>query len=145
MLWELKEYWKSRIFAYVLDVQLLNIPEDTAKRSVKGNRQLLLVALQNMIKNAFKFSHNQPVSVRLSYSPDGMTMAISDKGIGIIPEDLERIFMPLYRADNAHNFPGYGIGLSMSHKILQLHGASIHVFSEAGRGATFSISFNRMR
>ncbi|MET6997654.1 HAMP domain-containing sensor histidine kinase [Chitinophaga defluvii] len=141
LLWELQQYWRSKTPARVLEVQLLHMPEDAALLAIKGNRQLLTLALQNIIKNGFKFSYDQPVTCILDYNSKGMLLTISDKGIGIAPAEQERIFLPLYRAANAHAFAGFGVGLPMAQKILQLHHATITVQSEMQQGTTFSIFF----
>jgi signal transduction histidine kinase len=142
LLWELQQYWRSKNPPSVLDVQMLNMPEDAARLSIKGNRQLLTLALQNIIKNGFKFSYNQPVTCVLDYRPEVMQLTITDKGIGIAPNEQSRIFLPLYRGTNAHTFAGFGVGLPMAQKILLLHHATITVKSEVQKGTTFSIFFS---
>lgn len=141
LLWELAEYWRHKSPPLQLHVQLIGLPEDASLLCIRGNRSLMTLALQNIIRNAFKFSYNRDVSCRLSYSDSGITLSVSDRGIGIAVADTEKIFMPLYRADNAHTFDGYGIGLSMTQKILQLHKATITVSSVLGQGTTFNIFF----
>ncbi|MBO9729889.1 MAG: HAMP domain-containing histidine kinase [Chitinophaga sp.] len=141
LLWEIQEFWRHKTPAGRLHVKLSNMPEDAAQLCIRGNRPLLMLALQNIVRNAFKFSYNRDVSCHLMYNKSGTTLSISDHGIGIAGTDLEKIFMPLYRADNAHTFDGYGIGLSMTQKILQLHKAAITVSSVLGQGTTFNIFF----
>lgn len=141
LLWELSEYWRHKTPASQLHVQLSGLPEDASLLCIRGNRSLLTLALQNILRNAFKFSYNHDVSCLLSYSNSGLSLSVSDKGIGIEAADTEKIFMPLYRADNAHTFDGYGIGLSMTQKILHLHKATVTVSSVIGQGTTFNIFF----
>ncbi|HVI44137.1 MAG TPA: HAMP domain-containing sensor histidine kinase [Chitinophaga sp.] len=141
LLWEAEEHFRHRSPVQTLQVQLRNLPNDASLLTIRGNKPLLLLALQNIIRNAFKFSYNHPVSASLSYSREGTILSISDKGIGIAPEDQEKIFLPLYRAGNAHAFSGYGIGLSMSQKIFRIHHADITVSSVPDEGTTFNIFF----
>ncbi|NSL87051.1 sensor histidine kinase [Chitinophaga solisilvae] len=141
LLWEIQEHWQLKNPAHGIDVQLLHLPEDAAQLSIRGNKPLLLLALQNIVRNAFKFSYNHPVSLRLSWRQDGIILSVSDNGIGIAAEDLEKIFLPLYRAENAHPFAGYGIGLAMTQRILTLHQATIAVSSVLGQGTTFNVFF----
>ena len=68
---------------------------------------------------------------------------ISDQGVGIPADDLERIFDPFYRAPNVRSFPGYGIGLPLVKKIVKMHGGEMSVQSEAGQGSSFRIIFHR--
>ena len=142
LLWEIQEFWRHKTPAVKLHVKLSDMPEDAAQLCIRGNRSLMMLALQNIIRNGFKFSYNRDVTCHLSYSKSGMTLSVSDYGIGIAGTDLEKIFMPLYRADNAHTFDGYGIGLSMTQKILQLHNAAITASSVLGQGTTFNIFFS---
>lgn len=141
LLWEMAEYWRHKSPSLRLHVKLTGLPEDASLLCIRGNRSLMLLALQNIIRNAFKFSYNHDVDCQLSYTDAGMVLSVSDRGIGIAPTDTDKIFMPLYRADNAHTFDGYGIGLSMTQKILQLHKATVTVSSVLGQGTTFNIFF----
>lgn len=117
-----------------------NLPEDPEPLSVMGNESLMKLAFQNILKNAFKFSHNKPVTVTLRMDP-ALHIEIKDQGIGIAPEDLKNIFLPLFRASNAYAFDGYGIGLALSQKIFELHSAKVSVESVQGEGSTFHIWF----
>ncbi|MBC9914721.1 HAMP domain-containing sensor histidine kinase [Chitinophaga varians] len=141
LLWEIQEHWQYKTPPYQVEVVLSDLPEDASRLSVRGNRPLLMLALQNIVRNAFKFSHHQPVSLRLTYSANCLVISVSDKGIGIAPGELDKIFLPLYRADNAYTFAGYGIGLAMAQRIFQLHQATITVSSVLGQGTTFNIFF----
>ncbi|NLU90563.1 sensor histidine kinase [Chitinophaga sp. Ak27] len=141
LLWEMQEHWRQKTPPVRLIVKLNNLPEEATLLCIRGNRSLLVLALQNIVRNAFKFSYNRDVNCLLTWHKSGMTLSISDHGIGIEADDLDKIFMPLYRAGNAHAFDGYGIGLSMTGKILQLHGAGITVSSVPGQGTTFNIFF----
>ena len=141
VLWDLLEEWQQRCPEQLLDVQMLNLPEDASKLEVSGNKELLELAIRNLIKNAFKFSSDQPVSCCLVCLSTSIQLSVIDRGIGIEPEDLERIFMPLYRAENARGFPGFGIGLSMAQKIIQAHKGQLTVNSTPGQGTTFNVSF----
>lgn len=141
LLWEIQECWRHKTPAAKLHVKLNDMPDDASQLCIRGNRSLMMLALQNIIRNAFKFSYNRDVSCLLIYNRSGITLSVSDHGIGIAAGDIEKIFMPLYRAANAHTFDGYGIGLSMTQKILQLHNAVISVSSVLGEGTTFNIFF----
>ncbi|MEC5144083.1 HAMP domain-containing sensor histidine kinase [Chitinophaga sp. 212800010-3] len=141
LLWELQEFWLHKSPPLKLNVRLNNMPDEAMKLCIRGNRSLITLALQNIIRNAFKFSYDKAVNCQLTCEPNGIILSVSDHGIGIASTDSEKIFMPLYRADNAHSFEGYGIGLSMTYKILQLHKAAISVSSVLGEGTTFNIFF----
>nr|WP_295868069.1 HAMP domain-containing sensor histidine kinase [uncultured Chitinophaga sp.] len=141
LLWEIQEHWQYKTPPHQADVIMSQLPEDASRLAIRGNRSLLMLALQNVVRNAFKFSYNQPVSLRLSYDANCLVISVSDKGIGIAPDELDKIFLPLYRAGNAYTFSGYGIGLAMAQRIFQLHQATITVSSVPGEGTTFNIFF----
>ena len=141
LLWDIRTEWYWRNPQQQLDIHMEHLPADTRLLEISGNRDLLQVAIQNIIKNGFKFSEDQPVQCRLECYQDRLELFITDKGIGISAEDLERIFLPLFRADNAQTFDGFGIGLSMADKIVQSHHGSIQVKSVPGEGSTFHLIF----
>lgn len=108
---------------------------------IKSNNHLLFVALQNIIDNACKYS-NSTVTVRAVKTRSGFQITVSDKGIGIPPDEKEKIFDTFYRGRNTHNYKGAGIGLSLAYKILTLSGADIRISSSENIGSTISIIWN---
>lgn len=116
-----------------------DLPADQSKRTLQGNRQLLFIAINNILKNAIKFSVGQEVLCTVGYKNQQMVIAIKDVGIGISPADIKKIFQPFYRSANALNFSGYGIGLSLTNNIVKQHNGSILVESVLGQGTTFYV------
>jgi signal transduction histidine kinase len=141
LLWDIREEWQERHPEEQLEVQLIDMPEDAAQLEMNGNRELLELAIKNIIRNAFKFSDQQPVICRLECYPGKLVLSVTDTGIGIATEDFDRIFLPLFRADNAHRYEGFGIGLPMAQKIIQAHNGRISLQSTPGVGSTFNVSF----
>ena len=112
---------------------------------VVGDRPLLVTALRNLVDNAIKYSgENTRVGVGVSLVDDGRTAEIRvvDQGIGIPPADHERIFERFYRVDPARSRAtgGTGLGLSIVKHIVADHGGRVRVWSEPGRGSTFTVS-----
>lgn len=105
---------------------------------IKSNNHLLFVALQNIIDNACKYSEDT-VIVQSGKIKPGFQITVSDKGIGIPPEEKEKIFDTFYRGRNTRSYQGEGIGLSLAHKILTLSGAQIEISSTENIGTTISI------
>jgi len=140
LLWQVKDEWSHLIPGSRIGLHY-NLPDDPARYTIPGNSHLLFVALGNILKNAVKFSGNDPVTCAMTVQDDKVIISIEDKGIGIKPEDIPHIFEPFYRGTNAQTYDGLGIGLSLAEKILRLHGAVIQVASEPGKGTTFSIVF----
>ena len=99
--------------------------------------------LKNLLANALKYSpaENAPVEIRLKKSDAGTLIEIQDHGPGIQDGELDLIFEPFYRTDKSRNRKngGYGLGLSLCKTIIEAHGGTIDVQSNAGKGAMFSL------
>ncbi|HOY16531.1 MAG TPA: HAMP domain-containing sensor histidine kinase [Haliscomenobacter sp.] len=121
----------------ILDLNLL--PEDHKRLKIKGNRQLLQLALANILNNACKYSHNKPVIVYLASSDNQVIIVIKDEGVGIPKEEIAYIYDPFFRASNTHLFEGYGIGLPLARNIIKLHEGQLTLTSEVNVGTTVQI------
>jgi len=120
-----------------LDMSLL--PENPMKLKIKGNTQLMHLALSNIISNAVKYSNNEVVFVSIGASDDKVFIAVKDKGIGIPQGELKYIYDPFFRASNTKSFEGYGIGLPLSLNIIRMHQGEIIVDSIQNGGTTVQI------
>ena len=109
---------------------------------ITGNQGLLEIALKNLIDNACKFSTEQ-VEIKISISDENITVNIIDHGIGIPVDEMETIFKPFRRGTNVKYIGGFGVGLSIVAKIIELHRAKINVSSSEKEGTCFEIVFNR--
>lgn len=108
-----------------------------ASVTVHGDPSLLGQVLGNLLGNAIKF--NRPggvIRVRLTKS----ALTIEDTGSGIAKEDLPRIFDRFYQADASRARGGFGLGLALVKRIVDLHGWTISVRSELGKGTAFTIA-----
>ncbi|MDU0372826.1 ATP-binding protein [Hymenobacter endophyticus] len=114
-------------------------PEVEDMFMVRGNEQLLTTALLNLLDNACKYSTG-PVRVSLGYlTAATLRVQVQDQGIGMEPHELARIYEPLYRAGSASTASGYGIGLPMTRKIVQVHGGEIRLTSQPNQGTTATV------
>lgn len=118
-----------------------SFPVNLKKRTLLGNRHLLFIGLNNIIKNALKFSGNQPVRCKMFSDEAGIHILITDSGIGIDAKDIPLVFQPFYRAQNAMIFSGSGIGLSLTSKIIKLHNGTVNISSKVGTGTEFHLFF----
>lgn len=102
------------------------------------DREAITKIISNLLTNANKYTKDK-VHLLCVEEPDGehFRIEVSDNGVGVRPEDRERIFAPFYQAQD--NKPGTGIGLSIVKDIVSLHGGTITVDSEVGRGARFVV------
>ncbi len=109
---------------------------------VYGDRALMIVAVHNLVSNAIAYSNEGGrVGVGVKVDGDTVEIAVTDQGIGIESEDLERVFERFYRVDQARsrNTGGSGLGLSIVKHTVQNHGGDVRVWSQPGRGSTFMI------
>ena len=96
--------------------------------------------LTNLLENAIKYSPDGgPVVVQLWREGELASVAVSDRGIGIPPDELERVFERFHRGSNAELIGGTGIGLASVRHIVDSHGGSIVAHNQAGGGTTFVI------
>jgi signal transduction histidine kinase len=109
---------------------------------VQGNENALSEMILNLIDNAIKYSNFAgEVHVELRAVPGGAELSVSDDGIGIPPDELERVFEHFFRGDKARSgeSPGTGMGLTMVQTVVKAHGGEVSVRSLAGEGTTFTV------
>jgi signal transduction histidine kinase len=111
---------------------------------IRGHAGLLEIAIKNLIDNACKFSTSD-VDVKIEIDPDRLTLSVSDRGVGIPKNELDTIFKPFKRGTNVRYIGGFGIGLSIVAKIIELHHADIHVKSIEKEGTSVEIRFREKR
>ncbi|MEC4806800.1 MAG: PAS domain S-box protein [Jaaginema sp. PMC 1080.18] len=105
---------------------------------VRGSRSQLTQLFQNLIANAIKYSDRAP-TIAITTVKQGhlYCFAVQDNGIGIAPQNQERIFKIFQRLHNQNQYLGSGIGLALCKKIVERHGGRIWVESVVNRGSTF--------
>ena len=123
----------------VLD--LSKMPDSPDLLRIKGNEQLLHLAITNLISNAYKYSNNQEVTVSLESTAESISIKIVDLGIGIPSSEIPYIYDPFFRASNTGNFEGYGIGLPLARNIIRLHGGTIQFSSTENKRTEVIVEF----
>ena len=123
-----------------VDVILEDDP-GTMVADVTKVRQVLL----NLLSNAAKFTTDGQIEVRISSEGEDVLMDVSDEGIGMTPEQLERIFEAFGQADAStqKRFGGTGLGLVISREFCRLMGGDVEVLSAPGHGTTFTVRLPR--
>lgn len=121
----------------------LNIdPEmDEQKLIQTGNPYLLLVAFNNLIDNACKYASDGTCLIDVAIVSNHLSVKFMNNGMPVSAKDQQSIFKPFYRAENSFNKKGYGIGLYLTQKIIDLHNARIAAFSHENT-TTFHIIFD---
>jgi signal transduction histidine kinase len=105
------------------------------------DKNLLRQILTNLLSNAIKYSpEGRTVTFDLVCQDDLAIFHIKDEGIGISPEDQQRLFESFHRGNNVGKISGTGLGLTIVKKAVDLHGGEIAVNSEIGLGTTFSVA-----
>lgn len=107
--------------------------------AVVGDETQLSQVFQNLISNALKFRNSVVPHIHISTTKDDQLwrITVSDNGIGISPEHLERIFQIFQRLHSREKYPGTGIGLPLCQRIVQRHGGTIWAESDPGHGSRF--------
>lgn len=127
---------KAAIAEYQAEVTVESLP------TVHGDPGLLTQVFQNLIGNAIKFHGERNPQITISAAQTGgeWVFSVKDNGIGIERVHEERIFRIFERLHAVEQYPGTGVGLAVSKKIVERHGGRIWVSSEVGRGSTFYFS-----
>jgi len=109
---------------------------------VYGDETLLVVALHNLVANAIHYSPGgSRIGIGVSNVDGVVEIAVTDQGVGIAEDDIDRVFERFFRVDPARsrNTGGSGLGLSIVKHVVQNHGGDIRVWSQPGSGSTFTI------
>lgn len=118
--------------------------ENTPDVSLTGNRIMLYRVMSNLLENAAKYNREHgSISIVTGREDNGVTVKITDTGIGIPEDALPHIFEPFYRVDQSRSraVGGAGLGLPLVKDIVEKHGGEVAVKSEAGEGTTFILRF----
>ncbi len=118
--------------------------EDDKLITINGNEYLLKIAFQNLMENNCKYSDNHTSFIQISYYEQWSMVRFSDNGIGMSEEDMEKMFELFYRGEQAKDAEGYGIGMTLVHKIITLHQGNIGVASEENEGTTFTVQLTHV-
>jgi len=111
---------------------------------LQGNRVQFCQLMQNLIGNAIKYRGPEPpvVEVRCETHDSEHVITVSDNGVGIAAQFQERIF-GLFKRAHGKSYPGAGVGLALSKKIVERHGGRIWVESKVGQGSDFRFTVPR--
>ncbi len=110
-----------------------------------NDRKRVQQILTNLVSNAIKFTAVGEVRIEFEETPDRVTIAVHDTGMGIAPEALEHIFEPFRQLDQgiARRHGGTGLGLAITHLLVQMMGGTLRVESRPGQGSSFWVGLPR--
>jgi PAS domain S-box-containing protein len=121
--------------------QQLHIQLDASANDIYTDPKSLRSALFNLISNASKYSSTgKSICLRVSSKEDSTEIEVQDEGVGIPPSDVKHIFERFFRASNASNIQGTGLGLNIVKRYINLLGGDITFKSEEGKGSIFTIT-----
>ena len=109
----------------------------------RWDRSRLEQVMTNMVTNALKYGSGKPVDVIVETVGSQARLAVRDQGVGIAPDDQQRIFDRFERASSTRSFGGIGLGLWIVREIVRAHEGEVRVESELGAGATFIVELPR--
>lgn len=113
----------------------------TGSEEVMTDKRLLRNILLNLVSNAIKFSpENSSIHISCVNNNNTLTLMVKDSGIGISEEDKQHLFERFFRARNAQNIQGTGLGLHIVSKYLELLNGKIYMQSELNKGTTFTLT-----
>jgi signal transduction histidine kinase len=119
--------------------------DESVPDTMLGDPVAIRQILANLVGNAVKFTPSGSVTLTITTKEVGtdavlLAIAVSDTGIGIAPEMIDRIFNEFTQAsyETATRFGGTGLGLTITRRLLELYGSVVHVESAPGKGSTFS-------
>lgn len=140
ILWQTRKEILKRFKDYQIHINLSETIDDESKLTIKGNELFIKAALNNLIDNGCKYSSDHTTEIFISSENNHVIIDFLDRGIGIPNDEIKMIFQPFYRARNAMDRKGHGIGLSLVDKIITLHKGNIQIKSEIMQGTNFNIS-----
>ena len=111
--------------------------------SIEADKVKFKQILYNLLSNAIKFTGERgQVTTRFSVSEDELVTQVTDTGVGMTPEDQEKLFQPFMQLDasKSREYSGSGLGLALTKRLVEIHGGRIWVKSEKGKGSTFQFT-----
>ena len=115
---------------------------------INGRKMQIMQLFQNLIGNGLKYQNGRElpcVTIEAKEVGDKIRIAVIDNGIGILQENLKKIFEPFKRLHNAAEYSGSGIGLATCKKIIEKIGSEFSVNSEVGKGSTFTFDLPKVK
>lgn len=132
--------WEMKAKEQGLSLRFIPSPQALSKIYADPNR--LSQVVTNLISNAIKYSSRGEIKISLKEEGGNIIFEVADQGVGISKKDLVHLFEKFYRVSSqpVKGVPGTGLGLYITKAIVELHGGTISVESEEGKGSTFRVT-----
>jgi signal transduction histidine kinase len=124
---------------YKIQLKWGDFPEEEPLLEMMGDYSLLKSAFSNLLDNACKFSHDETCEIVVTFHKLSIEVNIIDHGMGIHKDELKNVFEAFYRSNESRHVPGYGIGLSLVKKTIDLHQGKINIQSEYNVGTKIQV------
>ena len=123
----------------IVTVDFETIPESQNELELMGNEFLIKSAIRNLVKNAIQYSENNRVVIRIKAETNGILLHFDNKGKQLTSKEQTNLYVPFFRGENSANKKGYGLGLSIVERIIQVHNGTIRYQSLNDNINRFSI------
>jgi signal transduction histidine kinase len=143
LLYKAIEHFKIHHQDFKASINYENLPENEEDLEVNSEGRLLLIAFNNLIKNAYYYSSDKSLEITIDANEKSLSLAFFNKGTVLNEIEISTLFNPFVRGENAQQKKGFGLGLTIVKRILHLHKASISYQSEDNSSNTFNVKFNK--
>lgn len=125
---------------HIDDKSFLNLTSDLISGNIYTDDKIFRQVFQNILSNAIKFSgENRKIDINITENNNSYTIIIKDNGIGIPQEELSQIFKQFYRASNASEYRGSGLGMTIIKRSLDILSSKLDITSKLNKGTTITI------
>ncbi|MGI9158842.1 MAG: ATP-binding protein [Saprospiraceae bacterium] len=130
---------------YYFQIDYTEFPNEESALLLEANEHLLRTAFINLMDNACKYSMDKTVRITISFPLNRIKICFADQGIGVLRQEAGMIFSPFFRGSNIKaQIKGYGMGLAICKRIIELHQGDIQVESAPGEGSRFVVELPSM-
>lgn len=121
-------------------ITLSYVPDLQQDLTLEGDPFRIRQIVENLLSNALKFTNEGSITLKVSYSGVRLTFSVEDTGCGMSKAEQEKIFTEFTRLQGAQGQEGFGLGLSITRKLVELQDGEINVESTPGHGSCFSVT-----
>jgi len=125
VLYEVVDFANQTWPTAIVIVDYETMPRNENELEFQGNESLIRAAVQNLIKNAINYSRDKKVKVAINADAKGITLHIDNTGKQLTLEEQNKLFIPFFRGENSVNKKGFGLGLSIVQRIVNVHKGTI--------------------